>query len=475
MVFESASAGLSKPTVLQAQALKPVSKFTSAPFPQGGREGQDVFFGQSPKRPSRQWLWMMPLLAALGLPACQEVHADDNAPQPPVQTMIPEEKNPSSNQEQTELSAEPPQPRADLATLFTKNIPTIHNARCEDDGVRPAKASEGLQGLAQTSAEQVALADYLRPRTAAIEVEGTSRGTGWICQSDGLIITNDHVVEPALYIENSTIKVTVGERTYDAKIVMTDKEADVAVLKIEPDEPLPTLQLSDIPPEQGELMAVMGNPLGLSQILSLGTISGTDQYFKKYNLPALITAAPLNQGNSGGPGIKLNGDVAGMALAVWNLPVSEEGLAVSVNNTGFMVESRHIQRLLERLQQGQSLERLSLGIEINSPEGIKAFVENVQTKIPLIIPSILRAYKNLEDYPAEDARVVITQIYPGTLAEKSGKLEPGDVVRTIDGTPVTSENQFVGEVKQRFEDEPVTLELIRQGKAITVTLNDGQE
>ncbi len=441
-------------------------------------EHGDIYFGSRVSK-SRKLLWLLPILALL------TVQDSSRTPQQPSNWL--------SQADTVTIPAMPTQP----ADLFVGEIPRIPDCGCEDDGVRPAKAPEGLDGLAALSAEQEALAEYLRPRVARITVRTESNalldnlprlprlprllpsdppdpppapeprkkvslGTGWVCQSDGIIVTNHHVIDDALEAGTGKIEVTIGHRVYDAKVIAADKAADLAFLKVETDEPLPTLRLVDEPARQGEVIALMGQPKGLEQIFTIGTVSGVHQSYGGLGLPMFTTDAAVNKGNSGGPGVRPDGGVLGVVVA--KLSGSD------VDNIGFVIQSRYVNGALKRISEGKSLDRMSLGAMISTPEAVRRYMPG-DSDTPDSEAGFLEAQRRLRANPPEEFGAVIVSIVPGSLADRSGQLRVGDVVTAVNGERFESTTQMVGDIKNIFADEPVELTLIRNGRRMTLTLN----
>src|SRR5680860_1202731 len=187
------------------------------------------------------------------------------------------------------------------------------------------------------------------------DFENAASGSGVIISPDGYVLTNEHVIAGA---EEVTV-IHLGEKEYKAIVVGTDRRDDLALLKIEPEGPLPAAPLGDSDAiRPGDWVMAMGNPLGFEYSVTVGIISG-----KGRSLPAsqfrefIQTDAAIYPGNSGGPLVSLAGEVVGINTAV--IPDTNLGFAVPVNAAK--------QILTQLLQEGRVV-RGYLGVTIRSVE-----------------------------------------------------------------------------------------------------------
>ena len=192
------------------------------------------------------------------------------------------------------------------------------------------------------------ICETVSPATVAIYIvgktsgfESVNAGSGFVISEDGYIVTNEHVVHDS---EGSDIKVYVPnyEEPFDAKVVGTDIQTDIAVIKIDSDEKFKTVSLGDSSIlKNGELAVVIGNPLGSFEgTITVGVISGVDRPMNNngYTIKLIQTDASINGGNSGGPLINSFGEVIGVVNAKIS---SAEGLgfAIPVNSVKNVIES----------------------------------------------------------------------------------------------------------------------------------------
>ena len=164
--------------------------------------------------------------------------------------------------------------------------------------------------------------------------------SGFIIGSEGIIITNAHVVAGA-----KKIVVKLGDkREFEARVIGKDGPTDVALLKIAVSETLPTIQLGDSDKvEVGEWVMAIGNPFGLDSSVSSGIVSGKGRHIGETYDRLIQTDAPLNPGSSGGPLINLNGQVVGVNKAI----VSETGGSIGIS---FATPINSIKEILPQLQ-----------------------------------------------------------------------------------------------------------------------------
>ncbi len=269
----------------------------------------------------------------------------------------------------------------------------------------------------------------------------TAQGSGLIISSDGYILTNNHMVEEAEKVE---IELTDG-RKFTAKIIGTDKDTDVAVIKIDAKN-LPYLELADSDTlEVGEWVLAIGNPLGLSHTVTAGIVSAKGR--SGFNLAALEsfiqTDAAINFGNSGGPLLNLDGKVVGINSAI----------AGSTGNIGigFAIPINMARHVYEQLIESGTVERGFLGV---MPQDLK--------------PEMAKAFglKNGKG-------VLIPEVTKDSAADKAG-VKHNDVVLELDGEPVDSADAFRNRIAMLKPGTKVNLVVWRDGKRNTITVQLGK-
>ncbi len=250
-------------------------------------------------------------------------------------------------------------------------------------------------------------------------------GSGFVIHPSGYIITNAHVVA-----RTAERKVIFPDKTeYDAEIVATDSRRDLAVLKIQTDRPLQSIDLGRSDDLMvGETVIAIGNPLGLATTVTTGVISAVDRTLEvrgEVALDGLIqTDASINPGNSGGPLLNILGELIGITTAIRG----------DAQNIGFAIP---VHRLMETLPELLSVERR------------------------------YRVVVGLKLSPFADRTV--REVRPGTPAAK-GKIEPGDVIVSVHGSPLRNGIDYDIALVGQKPGEPIPLEIDRQGKRYRVSL-----
>ncbi|MEP6925264.1 MAG: DegQ family serine endoprotease [Pyrinomonadaceae bacterium] len=268
-------------------------------------------------------------------------------------------------------------------------------------------------------------------------------GSGVIVSADGMILTNNHVVEGA-----DKLKVELPDRrTFDAKVVGTDKLSDLAVLKIEAGN-LPVLTLGDSDKTRvGDVVLAVGYPLGLRQTVTSGIISAkgrstglSDGSFEDF----LQTDAPINHGNSGGALVNLNAELIGINSQI----LSPSGGSIGI---GFSIPSNMAKSVMDQLIKNGKVSRGMLGIGI----------QNVTSDLA-------------QQFGLKDIRgVIINSVRQGSPADKAG-VKQGDVVVAINNVPVTDNNELRNRVAQSAPGSQINLTVLRDGKEqnLTATLTE---
>ncbi len=263
-------------------------------------------------------------------------------------------------------------------------------------------------------------------------------GSGFIISDDGLILTNNHVVEKADEIK---IKTLDGQE-YDAKVVGRDPKTDIALIQIKVKGNLPKpAKLGDSEAIRvGDWVIAVGNPFGLGNTVTSGIISakgrviGAGQYDD-----FLQTDAAINPGNSGGPLFTMSGEVVGI-----NTAIVAQGQGI-----GFATPINMAKEILPQLKTGKVI-RGWLGIMIQD-----------------ITPELAESFGT-----TATKGVIVADVVAGSPAEKSG-LKRGDIVQTLNGKPVENANQLSRSVAALPPESKATLEVIRDGKPVTVKLAIG--
>ena len=272
--------------------------------------------------------------------------------------------------------------------------------------------------------------------------EAQSLGSGFVISADGYVVTNNHVITADGQGEVESITVTMIDGTdYPAKLVGRDSASDLAVLKIEGKKPFPFVKFGDSRHARvGDWVIAIGNPFGLGGTVTSGIISavyrntGSGSAYDRY----LQTDASINRGNSGGPMFDMNGQVIGINNAIF----SPTGGSVGI---GFAIPAEIAAPIVEKLKNGQAIDRGYLGVRIQSLSDDLA--------------ASLGLPKNRGEF--------IQSVEPGQGAAKAG-IQPGDVVVKVDGKDVTPDQTLSFLVANTTPGKRIPIELLRDGKRITV-------
>src|SRR5580704_4001529 len=271
--------------------------------------------------------------------------------------------------------------------------------------------------------------------------KAVAMGSGFIIDKQGLIVTNNHVVDGARKI---TVKLPDG-REFDAKLVGADEPTDVAVIRIKSDKPLPSVEFGDDHQVRvGDWVIAVGNPFGLSNTVTAGIISsiGRDVGNGPYT-DYLQIDAPINRGNSGGPTFDLEGKVIGMNSMIY----SPSGGSVGI---GFAIPSSTIHDVVAQLEAHGRVARGYLGVQI----------QNVTPEIA----------QSLGSHDVKGA--IVASVVPGGPAAKAG-FQPGDVVMAINGKSVEDSRDLTRRVAALPAGAKATFSVGRAGQQKTFTATIG--
>jgi serine protease Do len=263
-----------------------------------------------------------------------------------------------------------------------------------------------------------------------------AKGSGFIIDSTGIIVTNNHVVKNA-----KSVSVTLSDgTTYPAKVLGTDPRTDLAVVKISAPHPLPFVEIgSSANVVPGEWVVALGNPFGLGGTVTAGIVSalGRDIGDGPYDKFIQIDA-PINEGNSGGPLFDQHGAVIGVNTAI----LSPSGGSVGI---GFAIPSDMVKRVVDQLVSGGKVVRGYLGVAAQQ-----------------ISPQMAQAMGLPADNPSTDGALVAA-ISPGSPAFRAG-LQPGDVITRVNGQVVTNPGDLAADIANVDPGHDTKIEYIRGGK-----------
>lgn len=270
----------------------------------------------------------------------------------------------------------------------------------------------------------------------------SSLGSGFIVDARGYVVTNNHVIADA-----DEVRVILHDNTeLPAKVIGRDPEVDLAVLKVEPKQPLKPIAWGESGKARvGEWVLAIGNPLGLGGTVTAGIISarGRDIGAGRYD-DFIQTDASINKGNSGGPLFNRAGEVIGINTAIF----SQSGGSIGI---GFSVPSAMARPVVQQLIEFGRTKRGWLGVQIQSVTD-----------------------EMVEDLGLDKARgALVAKVVPGGPAEKAG-IQSGDVITSFDGKPIASTNALTRTVAETTVGKAVPVELQRKGKKVTVRATLGE-
>lgn len=286
----------------------------------------------------------------------------------------------------------------------------------------------------------------------------TGVGTGIIMSKDGYIVTNAHVIydDEYGYGEASSVQIQMSdeETTYDARIVAYDKEADIAVLKIDADNLTPAEFGDSSSCEVGEMVVAIGNPLGLQfqNTVTCGIISALDRKvtINDNTMTLIQTDTAINNGNSGGPLINSSGQVIGINSAKMSSTYSGEA---TVEGIGFAIPMSEAKSIIDDLiNYGYVTGRPQLGISCQD-----------------VTEAVSQAY----NIPVG---AYIFSVTAGGAADQAG-LQPGDVITGIQDQTISTTEELNAVKNQYKAGDTITLTYVRAGetKKVDVTLAEVQQ
>jgi len=267
-------------------------------------------------------------------------------------------------------------------------------------------------------------------------------GSGVIIDAKGYILTNNHVIKDA---DNIVVALADG-RSSEAKVVGSDPETDIAVLKIELDK-LPVIEIGNSGElEVGDVVLAIGNPFGLDQTVTQGIISATKRTQMGLGLleNLLQTDAAINPGNSGGALVDVFGRLIGINTAIFTRSGGNQGI-------GFAIPIDLAKEVMEQLMSGKKIIRGWLGVQLQSLN--KEIRENLDFK--------------------DKEGVFVRAVVHNSPAQKSGLL-PGDIITKIDNVIVKDDIHAMSVVKRLPPNKAYSIEIFRKGEYMTFTVIIGE-
>jgi serine protease Do len=347
----------------------------------------------------------------------------------------------------TPLTIPSPQQLSNQFSQIAKQLePAVVNINTESTIKNPRRRRGG--GGGDQGDEQSPFDDFFDRFFGGQQSNGPIRerslGSGVLVDVKGYIVTNRHVVEKADRIRVRLQDDPPGIQ-HDAKVIGTDQETDLAVIKIDVDHPLPIAKLGNSDGMQvGDWVLAIGSPFGQVGTVTAGIVSAKgrnivpNRQFQSF----IQTDAAINPGNSGGPLVNMAGEVIGINTAILTDTNAYAGV-------GFTLPSNTVVTVYNQLiGPDHRVSRGSIGIVFTAQEN----------------PAIARIY---------GSGVTVSDVTAGSPAEKAG-IKVGDTINSVDGKPVKNGDELVSDIASRKPGSKVDLGFVRNGKKeeTTVTVAD---
>ena len=264
------------------------------------------------------------------------------------------------------------------------------------------------------------------------EFKQRSLGSGFIVSPDGYIFTNNHVVEQA---DKILVKISDGKE-YEAKVIGTDANTDIALIKIKPDNGLPVAQIGDSEKVRvGEWVIAIGNPFGLDATVTAGIVSAKGRVIGAGPYDNFIqTDASINPGNSGGPLFNMEGKVIGI-----NTAIVAQGQGI-----GFAIPINMAKSIMADLKTKGKVTRGWMGIS----------VQDISDDIA----------KNLNHKNKSGA--LVSDVFKGDPADKAG-IKVGDIITEINGKPIKDTHELLLTIATLQVGQKMNVKAIRDGREMT--------
>jgi serine protease Do len=262
-----------------------------------------------------------------------------------------------------------------------------------------------------------------------------SLGSGVIVSKEGHIVTNNHVINGT---DDITVQLNDG-REAKAKIVGTDNQIDIAVLKVDLPDLVPLALGDSDKVRAGNVVMAIGNPFGLDESVSQGIISAKDRRaMNDSSVEFFQTDTAINPGNSGGPLVNIRGEVIGINTAIYSESGGNQGI-------GFAIPSNVVKRAMNSIISKGRVVHGFLGV------GIQPLTKDIA-----------------EQFKLNDSRgALVSDVSPGSPAEKAGIIR-GDVIRKVNGNDIRDPMSLSNRISEADVGSTLNIELIRDGQPKTV-------
>jgi len=314
--------------------------------------------------------------------------------------------------------------RTPIVTAVEKVGPAVVNIFTEE---APRQTENPFRGFMGDHLFEKYFEEFYQQR----ESDRRSLGSGVIIDPKGYILTNEHVVAKAV-----RVKVTlIDNREFEGKVVGADIKSDLAVIKIDPDRPLPYVEMgrsNDL--MIGETVVAIGNPFGLKHTVTTGIISAVNRTIRASERQVfndfIQVDASINPGNSGGPLLNINGALIGVNTAIFK----------DAQGIGFAIPIDKARRIVDNLLQYGKVRRGWLGVSVQD-----------------LTPKVARHF-NLDHVHG----VLVTNVFRKSPAKRAG-LQPGDILLRIDGHEITDKSDYFRQIASYTVDDHFRLKYLRDG------------
>jgi 2-alkenal reductase len=338
----------------------------------------------------------------------------------------------------------------------------------------PVTVSNSSSAALTLDLEQTLIGLYQRINPAVVHIFALDNsgaflgsGSGFVFDSNGHIVTNNHVVADADLLEISFFNGLLEE----AVVVGTDVDSDLAVIKVESlppeSQPLPIADSTQLRP--GQFVIALGNPFGQAGSMSIGIVSGLERTLRSqrvtqsgnsYSLPQVIqTDAAINPGNSGGPLLNLKGEVVGVNSAILSFTGTNSGV-------GYSIPSNAVSRIAPVLISEGRFTYPFIGITMRN-------VDSLEMQAALELPQVAGTYitEVVAGTPADEAGLIGSGFNPNSLELGPG----GDFILGVNGRPIKSSDELISILTFETQiGETIELTIWRDGKELVVPLTLGE-